>query len=244
MLAIVGSGLPVVTFSNDLALLERGAFLLGITAGQVVAAILAYAARRGVRRIAIGGSPDTWGEQARAAAMISASSLGLSSYLLPAGELKQLGPAASSSEDALPDAVLMTSAADMLSMAPAAAAQGVQLLGSPLDLDLDPDELRVLDGAWLAAPDPARFAGFARTFEDRNGSPPGTIAGLAFDAVNIVQQVRLGGGLDRSGILAADGFRAVCGDVRFRDNGSAARALAILTVANGGLRTVAAAAMV
>jgi len=238
-LAAAGPGAPVLAFSNDAQLLDRGAFLLGLTATQVVGSIMAYAARRGIRRFAIGSDPGTWGEQVQAAALKAATALGVHAYALPVGRVSTLTQSDDGSGDGLPDAVLMSSTGGLLAIAPAAAAMGVQMLGAMPTLDLSGDELARLDGTWLAAPDPARFATFARAFEERNGTRPGLIAGLAYDAVRIVQQLRLAGGADRSGLLVPDGFKAVCGDVRFRDDGSAARALAILAVTTGGLRTIA-----
>ncbi len=132
----------------------------------------------------------------------------------------------------------MTSPAALLAIAPGAVAAGVQVLGATPAIDFSTDDLARLEEAWLAAPDPAQFSVFARSFEDRNGSRPGLIAGLAYDAVRIVQQLRAGGGADRSGLLAGEGFKAVCGDLRFRDDGSAARAMAILGVSNGALKTI------
>jgi ABC-type branched-subunit amino acid transport system substrate-binding protein len=238
VLAAAGT-VPVVTFSNDQALLERGAFLFGITARQVVGDILRYAAQRGIRNVAVGGSDQGWGAQARAAAVATGEGLGIKIVALPAGPITIVAPASDVAGDGLPDAVLMTDIDGLLAIAPAAAAQGMQVLGATQALDIAPDSYARLDGAWLAAPDPARFAGFARAFEQRNGSRPGAIAGLAYDAVTIARQMRLGGGTDRSALLNASGFKAICGDVRFRDDGSAARALAILAIAGGRLRTVA-----
>lgn len=239
VLGVVGSQVPVVTFSNNESLIESGAFLLGITARQTVTAVLAYAASRGVRRVAVAGAGDGWQGQARSAAISAGSALGLEIQQLAEGELVSLTSPPGSGADSLPDAVLVTDAASLARIAPGLVAQGVQPLGAFPGLDLAPDQLRALENAWLAAPDPARFAGFARAFEERNGSPPGAIACLAYDAANIANQMRIGGGTDRSALLASAGFKAICGDVRFREDGSAARALAILAVSKGVLRTVA-----
>lgn len=237
VLAAVGTALPVLTFSNDEALVESGAFLFGITARQTVTAVLAYAARRGVRRVAVGGAEQGWGGQARAAALGMAGELGLEVQQLSAGEPGSFAFPPGTSADLLPDALLMPDAASLARLAPGLVAQGVQPLGAFQGLDVGTDQLRSLEGAWLAAPDPARYAGFARTFEERNGSRPGAITCLAYDAANIVNQMRLGGGIDRSALLVGTGFKAICGDVRFREDGSATRALAILAVSNGGLRS-------
>lgn len=233
VLGAIGREVPVITFSNDAALIESGAFLLGMTARQSVAAILGYASSRGIRRIAVAGSSEGWGMQARSAASALAAAEGLALSQLPASGVL------AASADALPDAVLATDPATLVNLAPQLAAQGVQALGAFQGMDLAPDMLARLDGAWIAAPDPAGCAGFARAYEQRNGAAPGTIAALAYDAAGIAVQLTRGGGTDRSALLAGGSFKGVCGNVRFHEDGSAARTLAILQVTQGQLRTVA-----
>ncbi|WP_404711573.1 hypothetical protein [Sphingomonas sp. MMS24-J13] len=216
-----GGQVPVVAFSNDAGLLDRGAFLLGITADQSVAPLLAYARGRGVRRIAITPGATAWDSQVVAAAIRAIPRLGLTLVEREA------------------DARLVTG--DPAAMAAAARTirgSGVQVLGASAGLDADPAILASLDGAWLSAPDPAAFADFASAYEGQNGTPPGVIAGLAYDAVRISVLLRHGGGTDRSALLAAQGFKGVCGDLRFRDDGSAQRDMAILAVDSGRYRLV------
>jgi ABC-type branched-subunit amino acid transport system substrate-binding protein len=227
VIGVAGAGVPVISFSNDAALRESGAFVFGITANQIVTALLRYGAGRGVRRVALApGAADAWSKQVAAAAVEAARPLGV----------EVVGMA---SDSTLPHAVLVTDSAQLADIGPGLTQKGVQVLAAIAGLDLPPETLRALEGTWFAAPDPARFASFSRTFEDQIGTPPGLIAGLAYDAVRIVQQLRLGGGIDRSALLAATGFKGVCGNVRFREDGSAARSLAILAVKDGNLANVA-----
>ena len=230
VVAVAGPGLPVISFSNDASLRESGAFVFGITAAQIVTTLLRYAAGRGVRRVAVAvGGAGGWNAQVAAAAGDIARALGLELVTLPGG-------AASGQADA----VLISDGDQLAGIGPAFARSGVQVLGAVAGLDLPTETLRALEGAWFAAPDPAGFASFARAFEERVGSPPGLITGLAYDAMHIVLQMRMGGGIDRSALLAATGFNGVCGNVRFREDGSAARALAVLAVKNAALVSVAA----
>jgi ABC-type branched-subunit amino acid transport system substrate-binding protein len=233
VVAVAGPGVPVISFSNDASLRESGAFVFGITAAQIVTALLRYGAGRGIRRVAVApGTAGGWSVQVAQAAAEAARPLGLEVVTLPA----LWGEAGSNS---LPDAVLITDSDQLPSQGPALTKKGVQVLGAITGLDLPPETLHALDGAWFAAPDPAGFASFARAFEERVGSQPGLITGLAYDAMHIVEQLRMGGGVDRSALLAATGFKGVCGDVRFREDGSAARSLAILAVKSGNLASVA-----
>ncbi len=234
VISAVGGRAPVITFSNDAALLESGAFLLGISAAQSVSAILRYARSRGIRRIAVQSESGSWDGQAAAAAAVIASAIGLQIVTAPA-DITQLLALPTESR---PDALLMGTGSELSGAAGALQGSGIQLLGAFQGLDYDPSAIATLDGAWLSAPDPVAFGAFARAFEARNGSAPGTISGLAYDAVAIATALRQAGGIDRSGLLAATGFKGVCGDVRFRDDGSASRAMAILAVEAGAYRVV------
>ncbi len=240
VLAVVGPSVPVLTFSNDATLLDSGAFLLGLTAQQSVASVLSYAAGRGVRRVAVGGAAEGWGGQVRAAVAQNAAALGLIADAWPTNIGSVLPGVSGTAGDGLPDAVLMPSLAEAIAIAPLLKVQGIQLLGAFQGLNPDGNSLQALEGAWLSAPDPVRYARFADAFEGRNGAWPGIITALAYDAAGITAQLRRSGGMDRSALLVGSGFTAVCGDVRFRENGSATRSLAILAVIDAALRTVAA----
>ena len=237
VVGIAGKIVPVVAFSNDAALRESGAFLMGITAAQSVTAVVHYAAGRGIRRLAVGG-PGPWGAQVAAAAHDAARTQNFEIVALPGADPGHL-PHLSSSDDTAPDAVLMSDIGALAEIAPMLNAQGIQMLGAFSGLDFSTETLRSIEGTWLAAPDPASFAGFAHAFEERNGSPPGIITALAYDAVRIVQQMRAIGGVDRSGLLAAPFPGGACGAIRFREDGSAARSLAVLAVANAALHVIA-----
>lgn len=223
----VAGGVPVIAFSNDLALRESGAFLLGVTADQAVMPLLAYARSRGVRRVSMLAGTDAWGVQVAAAARLAAQRGGLELSEAPAGAaldrfLREAGA---------PDALLTSG--DLVTAARAVGDTGVQLLGAFTGLDLPAATLVQTEGAWLSAPDPAGFGAFSEAFEQANGVAPGVIAGLAFDAANIAQALRKAGSLDRSALLAGRTFEGVCGGVRFRADGSASRAMAVLAVTKG-----------
>lgn len=218
VVAVAGSGVPVLALSND-PVAAAGSFVLGITPGQTVAAVLGYARSRGVRRIAISGGVDAWQVAAARAAGGTAAGLGLS-----------VGPVESA------DALLVTGDGAAL-MAAAASASTLQLLG--LTTDLPSQTIAVIDGAWLAAPDPDRASDFARRYEAAYGFPPGQLAAIVYDAVTMTRSLAAGGHPTRAGLCASAGFAGVTGPVRFAVDGSAARDLAILLADNGSLRTIA-----
>lgn len=221
-LAAVGTQVPIVTFSNDAALVDSGVFLLGITADQAVGPLLRYARGRGVRRITFASRNDPWAANIFAAAMRVATREGLT---ITADH----GPT---------DAILVSNMADAAREGVTAHESNTQLLCAFAGLNGPQDPMAQMEGAWLSAPDPTPFADFASRFEAQVGAPPGVIAGLAYDAAGIVVALQKSGGEDRSALLRPAGFNGVCGAVRFRENGSAERAMAILTVESGRYRMI------
>lgn len=236
-----GGQMPVITFSNDANLRESGAFLLGVTARQSVAGILQFAADRGIRSVGVGaGAGDNgWAGQVRLAATSEGERLGLRITSLPADLSSGFGGGYGDTSDGLPDAVLMADAASLVRVSQQLGQQGIQPLGAFAELEVDRSAFAALAGSWLALPDPQDFSAFARDFESRIGTRPGMIAALAYDATKIAMTTAGAATSGRSALLAANGFDGVCGHVRFREDGSASRALAILEIAAAGARKVA-----
>ena len=227
---------PVLCFSNDDRLRDGGAFLLGVTASQSAGAILGYARRRGVRRIAILQGTSAWAIQSGAAAMRLQGELGIELLPVAASDLATLRAAAGGE---LPDALFVAEGGTpFVTAAGLLQGTGVQMLGTLQALDSGAAMPRGSLGAWIAAPDPTAFADFARSYEERNGTPPGAIAALAYDGATIVKALRASGHLDRSGLLQPQGFPGVTGAIRFREDGSASRTLAILTAEATGYTVV------
>ncbi len=231
----IAGRVPIIAFSNDAVLKAPGTYIFGITASQVTSAILRYAHGRGVRSVAVIDDGTPWSAAAALAAGEMESELGIrvrSLEVRPGAPLPDAGEA--------PDAVLLPgSGAPVLAAARALKDTGVQLLGTLQALDNRPEALDVLDGAWLASPDPAAFGTFASEFAARNGGTPGAIAALAYDAAGIANSLRSDNKLDGAGLLASNGFHGVTGPVRFRTDGSVARDFAILRASVTGYESVA-----
>lgn len=230
--AQAAGAVPVLSFSNDEDLIGSGAFLLGITAGQSVTAVLRYARGRGVRRVAVFGGGSRWSVQGNAAAERLRGAAGLEVTMLPAGTLAADLPAALRQTGGLPDALLVTEGGDALRQAARAlAGSGIQLLGTQQAMDLPPQNIA---GAWLSGPDPDALADFAGRYQKAGATGPGLIAALAYDAMTIVEALREGGVVDRSALLSVPSFNTVTGPIRFAADGSAARALTILVAGPDG----------
>ncbi len=229
--ARAAGGVPVLSFSNDEDLIGSGAFLLGITAGQSVTAVLRYARGRGVKRIAVLGGPSRWSAQGNAAAERLRGAAGLDVTMLPVGTAAADLPA-TLRRAGQPDALLVTEGGDALRLAARAlAGSGLQLIGTQQALDLPPQDI---SGAWLSGPNPATLSDFASRYQAGTANGPGLIAALAFDAMTIVEALRSGGVVDRSALIAAPSFAVTTGPIRFAADGSAARELAILVAERDG----------
>ncbi|WP_238147175.1 ABC transporter substrate-binding protein [Rhizorhabdus dicambivorans] len=227
--ARAAGAVPVLSFSNDEALAGNGAFLLGITAGQSVTAILRYARGRGVKRVAVLGGSSRWAAQGVAAAERLRGAAGLDVIVLPAGTVAASLPALL--RGVQPDALLVAEGGDALrAVARATAGSGLQLLGTQQALDLPPQDMA---GAWLSGPNPDALSDFAGRYQGGTISAPGLIAALAYDAMTIVEMLRAGGVVDRNALLARP-FPIVTGPIRFAADGSAQRELAVLVAGQDG----------
>ncbi|MAX01138.1 MAG: hypothetical protein CMN72_16175 [Sphingomonas sp.] len=234
--ARVAGDVPVISFTNDPEARASGAYVFGITPGQVTSAILTYARSRGVRSVAVISDGSPWAKASAAAALAMQGQLAMEARVLevvPGGPLPMAGDA--------PDGVLVPGTSDTaLAVARNLKDTGIQLLGTLEALDHRPQAMEVLDGAWIASLDPDAFGSFARSYQARNGGDPGAIAALAYDAAGFASQLRADDMLSRAGVLRDEGYAGATGRVRFRTDGSVSREFAILLAGPGGYRKVAA----
>jgi ABC-type branched-subunit amino acid transport system substrate-binding protein len=236
VLAVAGD-VPVVTFSNDDRLTAEGAFVMGITPAQSVAAAFSYARSQGVRRVAVVAAPGPLGEATATAArqLAGAGGLALTAVLTRDPSAPDLAAALSAaSGGTLPDAVFLpdgggnlTAFADVLSGA------GLQLMGGVQWGVTDVAGIPSLGGAWFAAPPPDRFMPFLDTFQTRFGQEAGIVTALGHDAALIAATLGGDGALDRAGLTRSEGFDGVLGRFRFLEDGRCARDLAVLTIEGG-----------
>lgn len=219
--------LPVFCLGNDPALLNTGIRLVGITPDESVAAIMQYAASRGVRRIAVLGDGDIWSRQCAAAAAAFASPIGLE---LVAARQAPAGLEATAIADILrhaPDAVLLPPGGEGLArLSPHARAMNTQLLGTHQWMRAA-DAGEAPEDGWFCLPDPQAGSAFANLFMSRHDTSPGHLAALAHDAMLAALQPMVPG--ER---------RGATGRLRFAPDGSMRRGLVIAVTQRGGARQV------
>jgi branched-chain amino acid transport system substrate-binding protein len=233
----VAGDVPVVTFSNDDRLAAQGAFVMGITPAQSVAATFSYARAQGVRRVAVVAAPGPLGEATAAAAraLAPAGGLTLTAVLTrDAGAPGIVDDLRSASGGTLPDAVFLPDGGSALTGFGAAfAGAGPRLMGGVQWGMLDVASMPALDGSWFAAPSPSRFVPFLETFEARFGEAGGVVTALGHDAALMAATLGNGRSLNRAGLTRSAGFVGALGSFRFLDDGRCLRDLAVLTVENG-----------
>lgn len=229
----VPRGIPVVTLSNDDALAGGGTFVYGVTPRHSASAVLAFAASRGLTDIGIVVPPGQFGERAVEGARAVADGAGVTlRETIVASEGRAIAAAYAASA---PQAIYLPGAgSELAGLAAAARGVGARVLGSVQWSQLDLASRSELDGAWYAAPDPLRFAPFARALEER-GERAGIVAGLVFDAVEMARILGRLEQQDRGGLLRDEGFTGVLGPYRFLPGGRLERRLAILGVEGGAV---------
>lgn len=234
----VAGKIPVLSFSNNSALRDSGAFVMGITPNQLTASILQYARSRGVRTVAMFAEADEWGQQSTISARALQGMLGIDVITLATAPMSpEMLRAASGGT--LPDALFLAGgSATVVAVARALRGSGVQLLGTIRGIDYAPAASTAMEGAWFASPDPAAFADFANSYETKHGGAPGAIAALAYDGATVARTLRETGAIDRTALLASGGFQCVTGKLQFRSDGSCARELSILVADAGGYSVV------
>lgn len=234
---------PIVSFTNDPLFYGTGPFVFGLAPDQSISAIMLYARGQGVRRVAVVASADPAGAGAASVAEAAGRLAGL--------EVRRpvMVDGVTSSADlfarltawgdgSLPDAVLLSGGERVQDAARLLAGSGVQILGTEQWSGQPLASMPFLQGAWFAAPDPAKFGEFARAFERVAGAPADILSGLAYDATLMARILAAQGRLDRDGLLRQAPFPGVVGDFRLLPDGRCIRDMAIFVVDGGGARLV------
>ena len=111
-----------------------------------------------------------------------------------------------------------------------------RFLGTSLWFDESVAREPALQGGWFPSPDPQKSAAFAAEYRRAYGDEPGRLATIAYDAVALTSRLtRIQGkyGLRMDNLRREEGFPGIVGQFRFRADGSAERALAILEIQGG-----------
>lgn len=244
-------GAPVIAFSTDANVAQRGVYLLSFLPESDVDRVIEYAAATGKRSFAALVPDNAYGSvvEARfqqAVARRGGRVVALERY--PADKAQIQEPVRRVAEAAAKaDTIFVPDGSDALpSVLQTLVASGVnprriQLIGSGLWDDPRVFNDSSLQGGWYAAPDSAGFRAFANRYRTRYGGEPVRTATLAYDAVSLVAALVKTQGPQRFSeevLTNASGFAGIDGIFRFRTDGTNQRGLAVLRVSPQGGQVV------
>lgn len=250
--AVAGSGVNVLSFSNNTAIAGGNVFVLGMTFENTARRLLSHAAGQGRARVMIVAERNPRGELATAAIRRAAAGTGATLVATETYEFSQSGIV-----NALP------------AMAATARSSGAQAIfftddtagALPILSQLLPDnriahpqfqfigltrwdippaslQLRGLQEGWFALPDPALTQAFDGRYQAAYGAAPHPIAGLAYDGVAAIGALLSTGQPDPLSVAAltqGSGFAGVNGVFRLLPDGTNQRGLAVAVIRNNAV---------
>lgn len=235
-------GANVISFSNDEKAAQPGVWIMGIAAPPQVRRVVDYAVSQGIKRFAVFAPASAYGQQmsntlqdeeaARGATVVGVEQFDSRALDLTAAAKRLAKEIAGDSKVA----ILMPVAPPQLSSALASlnAAEidtsKVQLIGTGVWDAPGIGSNNALQGAWYAAPDPAKRADFERRYLATYGRPPERLATLAYDAVALAAQLARRGNFSADAITNPNGWTGVDGPIRFLPDGRSQRALAVIEI--------------
>lgn len=235
----------VLSFSNNAQIAGGNVFVLGNTFGNTARRLVTYAASQGRDRIVILHAQNLAGEVARDAILealpFAGSSLAATiPYEFSASGVVDVVPQVMDTiRDTGANAIILTSDttgalplfAQLLPENGLDTAQ-VQLIGmTRWDTPAQTLELSGLQGGWFALPDPQATANFQGRYAGTYGEPPHVLAGLGYDAIQVIAATtRRAGQLGSGDLSATTGVSGANGVFRLNADGTNSRSLAVAEV--------------
>ncbi|MBH1974198.1 MAG: penicillin-binding protein activator [Rhodobacteraceae bacterium] len=248
--AVAGSGVNVLAFSNNPDIAGNNVFVLGPTFANTANRLTSYAVRAGKSKIMIVHDRNSAGELGRAAIQAGVDRAGglvvaSGDYEFSQNGVVSAAPAlAATAKSSGAQAIFLT--ADTAGALPLITqmlsenglAPGVtQFVGlTRWDIPAATLALPGVQGGWFALPDPTLYAQYQSRYNTTFGEAPHPISGLAYDgmaAIGALTQKAKGGVISKSALTQSNGFVGVNGVFRLLPDGTNERALAVAQVQNG-----------
>jgi hypothetical protein len=248
--AVAGSGVNVLAFSNNPDIAGNNVFVLGPTFSNTASRLASYAVRQGKSQIMIVHDRNSAGELGRAAIAQAVAQAGGSVVATGNYEFSQNGVVAAApgiaaaAKSAGAQALFLT--ADTAGALPlvsqlladnglsSASAQFIGL--TRWDIPAATLGLPGVQGGWFALPDPALYAQYQARYQSTFSEPPHPISGLAYDgiaAIGALMKKAGPGPLSKQALTQGAGFVGVNGIFRLRSDGTNERGLAIAQIQSG-----------
>lgn len=255
------SGTPLLAFSNDQSVADRGRYLVSFPPESEVDRIVDYAASEGVQNFAFFGPDDAYGRRVRRAYAAAVARVGgeitaaemykgddISVMQEPARRLAEYYAEGRASRDITRDsfeAILLPEGGTALrSLAPLLPFYGIDpsrvlFMGTSRWVNKDTVREPALRGGVFAASDKDARETFLSDFERAYGNAPSSLASLAYDAVQLGAVVADGDPRERINRVESPlGFYGTDGYLRFGADGRPERGLAVYRIRDGQFRVI------
>jgi ABC-type branched-subunit amino acid transport system substrate-binding protein len=247
------SGVPIISFSNDVGVAGQNVFLLGHLPNQSIERVVLYAKSQGINRFAAVVSSNVYGQRAQSNITTAVRAAGgillgiqesngtAASADAAARRLAQMGPI---------DAILVAdSGRAAMAIVPALRRSGLRtakILGTDLwNIDGTLAGSSPMYGAWFASVSDTLYTQYATKYRARFGKAPLRLSSLGYDSVLLVARVardwRPGTRFPIGQLTDPQGFIGVDGAFRFNPNGMTDRMLEVQEIQAGKFVTVSAA---
>jgi hypothetical protein len=244
------SGVPIISFSNDVGVAGQNVFLLGHLPNQSIERVVLYAKSKGMNRFAGVVASNVYGQRAQSNLTTAVRTAGgvlvgiqetngtAASADAAARRLAQLGTI---------DAVLIAdNGRAAITTVPALRRSGLRtakILGTDLwNIDGTLAGSSPLYGAWFASVSDTLYTQYATKYRARFGKAPLRLSSLGYDSVLLVARVardwRPGSRFPIGQLTDPQGFIGVDGAFRFNPNGMTDRMLEVQEIQAGKFVTV------
>jgi ABC-type branched-subunit amino acid transport system substrate-binding protein len=248
-----GSGVPVLSFSNNADIAGGNVWVLGNTFGNTAERLMSFAAAQGRNRLMVTHPDTAAGDVARDAIAGAARRTGGQVVAVVPYEFSQQGIEAAipvmaqQARAAAANAVFLTgdSAGSLPIVSTLLSEAGIggeafRYLGlASWDVPAQTLQLPGLQGGYFTLPDANAAAQFRARYQAAYGGAPHPRAGLAYDGVAAVGAIAgQGRTVGRATLTRGSGFAGTGGIFRLREDGTNQRALAVAQVVNGTAQVV------
>lgn len=248
--AIAGTGINMLSFSNNPTIAGGNVFVLGQTFQNTANRMVSYAKSQGKDRIVVVHAQDIAGQLGRNAVQSAISANGATLAGAVDYPLSQEGVVAAiprikaAVDNGGANAVFMTSPSAsalplLTQLLPEAGVKPdvTQFIGlTRWDIPAQTLDLPGVQGGWFAIPDPARSGAYRSQYAATYGKQPHPIGSLAFDgmaAIGALVKSNKSNPLSTSALAQGAGFQGANGIFRLRSDGTNQRGLAIATIRDG-----------
>ncbi|WP_019954594.1 penicillin-binding protein activator [Yoonia vestfoldensis] len=244
--AVAGSNVNVLAFSNNTSIAGGNVFILGQTFDNTARRLVQYASRQGVNRFMIAHGQDIGGEMGRDAISAAVRQNGAQVVAIESYPLSQAGIFSSTrrivgtARSSGAQAIFTTAGAnaDLPIIATGLPEAGLAVADTRLigltRWDTVPQLLSIpgVQGGLFALPDQGPATLFQNRYSAIYGSQPHPLAGLAYDGIAAVGALMAtgDGALTRSALTTPQGIRGTSGMFRLLPNGRNERGLAVATI--------------